>query len=312
MRQIKAKLNILKDLTLLKSQIYLSKVKESKNEITNGRLKTDISTLNTLYKSRDTNSSYKGNFHYHNEILFMKELSNNIMNARDEINPSFYNYNHKINVYNIDEYLDIVRSFINDFDPDNYNYLNNILNKQTIYDNKGTGNFTVLIPGLNKVYLSFDDIRKYITNITTIPHELGHARMYNKDNFINKLHRERLLFIEIPSYHYEINFMNYLKENNLLNESVKQYTDYLFQRLVYLMYVTNDNTHFNDDFIKNNVYGIGTAVAIYLSQDIELYNEFIDKYFLNYKEFYKSDIKEDILNFNYKKLMEEKELILTK
>lgn len=187
--------------------------------------------------------------------------------------------------------------FLNSYDPYLYNLLiNKIKDKEIFYDynmNEYNGE-THNIEVLNKNFILLEDKNIHTINENlTIIHEIGHAYefnlLYNNNKHINSMYTP---YYEVSSLFFEYAYMNYLKENRLLDREIDMVFDNYYKEL--LLDIIDINmlaNYFNitEDILVNDNY-----ITI---NDEELFNKRNDiKNKLNYYMYLSNEKKYNFLN----------------
>ena len=272
--------------TNLYNKIYPNKILPWDNDI-------DVIN-NVLDMELDSTKSILNNIIKDNNIYL--NMSNNIIDIYKDTNYPFYKY--PICKYKkVDKYIDkSMYEFLNSYDPYLYNLLiNKIKDKEIFYDynmNEYNGE-THNIEVLNKNFILLEDKNIHTINENlTIIHEIGHAYEFNllyNNKHINSMYTP---YYEISSLFFEYAYMNYLKENRLLDREIDMVFDNYYKEL--LLDIIDINmlaNYFNitEDILVNDNY-----ITI---NDEELFNKRNDiKDKLNYYMYLSNEKKYDFLN----------------
>lgn len=217
---------------------------------------------------------------------FYSKLSENIINIYRNINYPFYNNYNKF-VENMPrlskkEVLDIVYSFLDNYDERLYIYFKNkIEDLELLYSDylDGYEGLTYNIESLNKSYMFL--CLGYGNNLNTagtIVHENGHAYEYSLQNMKNiSWNSSDTEFYEVAPCFFEYAFFNYLKDNNIYPKDTKYCINAYFHEMFNSVYRMHLLTKMSDSEICENGY------VHFEDYELSKYNEKI-KEKLNYYE----------------------------
>lgn len=310
----------------LESMEYFKTLLRKKDVFSNKKIRE-------LSLNKELHLELLGEFKYENIIINQSEniLTDMSLDILNYFNLKELNFKYKefTKEYDSNEYLDVLYSFINDFDKESYNFFKDVIDNKTIYNIKGTQSYLFVESLLDKIYIALTEDKEQIKMINLLPHELGHASVYKTPKDYIKDENANDMFKEVPAYYYELSFLNYIKDHNLYSDAYSiavenNYYD-LISSVIYFKKETNKEfikkyNHldkylstlqlYENDPSEFRLYGTGIVISLYLSQDKSLYEEFMNKYYYNNEDFETSKMKEDILSFNFKTLIQNKELIL--
>ena len=294
---------------------------------------------NTRINDIFNDNYYKTMNKYFNNILLEKDIynkiSDNIINIFSQCKYPFYkDYGKNIKRINYKDMMEIIKSFLNNYDSKLYKQFEESLNNLEIFlinDELPYNGATYNINSLGKSYICLDasiPISVYFSKI--VIHEIGHVFEQN----LNRNNDARLRNYFYESYYYEVSseffeyaFLNYLKENKIYTEEADLMLDIHYKELFIHMASINLLTSLNEDALceilengntisafsdkieqienKANYYSFFEDDKLNLIDDFiygvgELFSIYLYKYYKEDKEKFKKDFINVMCSYPYR------------
>ena len=176
---------------------------------------------------------------------------------------------------------DILLSFFSEYGDKTYQIAKRVFEENRIQMGyHGEGYYKSFIDNSNflqKGYICIGEDNYDTNTICTIAHEIGH--LIDREVFLFPQQKKILTiedqFLELPSKFFELEFLNFLKEQNIDKNWALSYECRLL-KAVYIWekrllnkireYYNNDESKFNYEDRDNFIYGMGTHIALAMSQ----------------------------------------------
>lgn len=250
---------------------------------------------------------------------YFLELSKSVINSFISEDYSLYkDYYKKLPKLNYNEMIDILMSFLKDFDNDIYlklsnkgkegkiietqiNYYGYVLPFESIKDS------VIVINNDSDIYnLSF---------MSTLAHECGHLfeieHLYSQDNITFRRDSMSSIYCEVSSTFFEYAFLRYLEDNKIFENSVNLVlNEYYMKLFIHNFYINLISMKKNINSIDGYVYIKEENIskyADYIIDKVNFYNMLSYKYGLDYRNIYIYGIGYLFAIHMYEKYKEDKE-----
>lgn len=250
---------------------------------------------------------------------YFLELSKSVINSFiSEDYPLYKDYYKKLPKLNYNEMIDILMSFLKDFDNDIYLKLSKkgkeskIIETQIDYD----GYVLPFESIKDSIIVINNDSKNYTLSImVTLAHECGHLfeieHLYSQDNITFRNNSMMSPYCEVSSAFFEYAFLRYLKDNKIFENSTNLcLNEYYIELFIYNFCINLISMKKSIDSIDGNVYIKEEKInkyADYIMNKTNFYSMLSYKYGLDYRDSYIYGIGHLFAIHMYEKYKEDKE-----